>query len=213
MVGSQSQIVDWGISMYYYGLGAQSWTDPCSDRAGFGAPATAEAHAPGSLAVVDPSCAMIYNWISVVLCEGKPIGEHDITAFMSAIGSRDDDGQSLPSTYPRLKEGIERFLITDINNPAAGTTAQSSVMVMWDAWNVNQTVHGAADAGVLRFNHVPGGSNVLYLDGHVEFVKLHQKAPLLVQEGLDPASLAGAFYPGTTSTYSGIYVGNMAGMG
>ena len=23
----------------------------------------------------------------------------------------------------------------------------------------------------MRFNHVPGGSNVLYMDGHVEFLK------------------------------------------
>jgi prepilin-type N-terminal cleavage/methylation domain-containing protein len=32
---------------------------------------------------------------------------------------RDMDGSAFPSTYPHLREGIERFQITDINNPAA----------------------------------------------------------------------------------------------
>jgi prepilin-type N-terminal cleavage/methylation domain-containing protein/prepilin-type processing-associated H-X9-DG protein len=61
----------------------------------------------------------------------------------------------------RLREGIERFMITDINNPAASSKAQSEIQIMAD---LTTTV-------VEGFNHVPGGSNVLYLDGHVEFEK------------------------------------------
>jgi len=63
-----------------------------------------------------------------------------------------------------LKEGIERFLITDINNPAAASQAQSDTVVMLDEMR-------AYDAGAVedRFNHVPGGTNILYMDGHVEF--------------------------------------------
>ena len=34
------------------------------------------------------------------------------------------------STVYRLREGIERFLITDINNPAASAQAQSTVWIM-----------------------------------------------------------------------------------
>ena len=64
-------------------------------------------------------------------------------------------------TVYRLREGIERFLITDINNPAAGAQAQSEIPIMFDL------VSTAVD----DFNHVPGGSNVLFLDGHVEFEK------------------------------------------
>jgi len=59
----------------------------------------------------------------------------------------------------RLREGIERFFITDINNPAASSRAQSELAVIWD---IVSTV-------IADFNHVPGGSNVLYMDGHVEF--------------------------------------------
>ncbi|HOJ32605.1 MAG TPA: DUF1559 domain-containing protein [Candidatus Hydrogenedentes bacterium] len=63
-----------------------------------------------------------------------------------------------------LKEGIERFLITDINNPAAAAQAQSDTVVMLDEMR-------AYNAGAVedRFNHVPGGTNILYMDGHVEF--------------------------------------------
>ncbi|MBX7259320.1 MAG: DUF1559 domain-containing protein [Candidatus Hydrogenedentes bacterium] len=61
----------------------------------------------------------------------------------------------------RLREGIERFLISDINNPAASAEAQSSIFVMADIIRLN----------VDDYNHVPGGINKLYLDGHVSFVK------------------------------------------
>jgi len=64
-------------------------------------------------------------------------------------------------TVFRLREGIERALITDINNPGASSRAQSDIFVMWDV-----TSRTASD-----FNHVPGGSNVLYLDGHVDFIR------------------------------------------
>ena len=62
-------------------------------------------------------------------------------------------------TIYRLREGIERFMITDINNPAATAVAQSEVPVMFDF----------PSTGVAEFSHVPGGCNVLFLDGHVEF--------------------------------------------
>lgn len=66
-----------------------------------------------------------------------------------------------------LKEGIERFMITDINNPAASASAQSEVPIMWDHASAN--VGGGLDA--TEFNHLPGGSNILFMDGHAEFVK------------------------------------------
>ncbi|MBP8128198.1 MAG: DUF1559 domain-containing protein [Candidatus Hydrogenedentes bacterium] len=67
------------------------------------------------------------------------------------------------NTVYRLREGIERFLITDINNPAATAQAQSTVFIMFDLIGTG--------AGVSSFNHVPGGCNVLYLDGHVDFIR------------------------------------------
>lgn len=63
----------------------------------------------------------------------------------------------------RLREGVERFLITDINSPAAGAKAQSEIFIMMDELGTG--------AAVKKFNHVPGGCNVLYMDGHVSFIR------------------------------------------
>ena len=71
-------------------------------------------------------------------------------------------------TVLRLKEGIERFMITDINNAAAGSAAQSEIPVMWD-----QAMSSSGDTPEIlekwKFNHLPGGSNILFMDGHCEF--------------------------------------------
>lgn len=61
----------------------------------------------------------------------------------------------------RLREGIERFFITDINDPSRTSQAQSELSTMFDV--VSPIIE--------NFNHVPGGSNVLYLDGHVEYIR------------------------------------------
>lgn len=68
----------------------------------------------------------------------------------------------------RLREGVERFLVTDINNPAGSARAQSNIMVQYDG----------IEADTRDFNHVPGGANVLYMDGHVTFVKYPGEYPV-----------------------------------
>ncbi|MCF6286016.1 MAG: DUF1559 domain-containing protein [Candidatus Hydrogenedentes bacterium] len=65
------------------------------------------------------------------------------------------------NTMLRFREGIERFLITDINNAAASAQSQSTVPVIWDHISTN----------VYDFAHIPGGGNVLYMDGHVNFLR------------------------------------------
>jgi len=69
----------------------------------------------------------------------------------------------------RLREGIERFLITDINDPAASAQAASEIPTLWDQ---------ISSRNVGNFSHVPGGCNVLYLDGHVEFVHYPGEFPV-----------------------------------
>ena len=71
-------------------------------------------------------------------------------------------------TFYRFREGIERFFITDINNAAASSMAQSEIAVIWD------TIGTGTDAGI--FNHIPGGCNVLFMDGHVGFQKYPARA-------------------------------------
>ena len=77
-------------------------------------------------------------------------------------------GNAGGDTLYRLREGIERFMITDINNPAASAQAQSEVFIMLDALS-NE---------IQNYNHVPGGCNVLYLDGHVEFIRYPGEQPV-----------------------------------
>jgi prepilin-type N-terminal cleavage/methylation domain-containing protein/prepilin-type processing-associated H-X9-DG protein len=94
---------------------------------------------------------------------GNPGEDVDLSSYGPNLGNAGGD------TLLRLREGIERFLITDINNPGAAHTAQSTVWILTDRLST----------AVSEFNHVPGGANVLYLDGHVDFVKYQEGAPVL----------------------------------
>jgi prepilin-type N-terminal cleavage/methylation domain-containing protein/prepilin-type processing-associated H-X9-DG protein len=79
-------------------------------------------------------------------------------------------------TIFRLREGIERFSITDINNAGATAQAQSTFAIMWDNVVFSDQNNPANPA---LFNHIPGGANVLYLDGHVDFLKYpNEKHPV-----------------------------------
>ncbi len=79
-------------------------------------------------------------------------------------------GNGHGNTVYRLKEGIERFMITDINNPGASSNAQSSIFIMLDDL-------GTAGTATL-YNHIPGGCNTLYMDGHVDFIKYPGTQPV-----------------------------------
>ena len=72
-------------------------------------------------------------------------------------------GNGASDTIHRLREGIERYMITDINAPGSGDS-QSTLPIMWDSISNNPT-------GGIGYNHVPGGANILYMDGHVDFIK------------------------------------------
>ncbi|MBI2423196.1 MAG: type II secretion system protein [Candidatus Hydrogenedentes bacterium] len=105
------------------------------------------------------------------------LGTYDIPAIpgiQDGLGQLDDDGGPMPEGYKLLAQGVERFFITDINSPARSARAESQIPVMFDTWAQQVPIFG----GVARFNHVPGGSNVLYLDGHVEFVNLSSRFPV-----------------------------------
>lgn len=105
--------------------------------------------------------------------EGTPWGELAAANADSGTPGRASDADFVVSsahagtqagggnTIYRLRQGIERFLMTDINNPAVSAVAASAIPVMWD--------HISTLAG--DFSHVPGGGNILYMDGHVEFVR------------------------------------------
>lgn len=76
-------------------------------------------------------------------------------------------------TFYRFREGIERFFITDVNNASASTTAQSELAVVWEMF-------GSNPAGM---NHLPGGSNVLFMDGHVAFQRYTARPEISISTG------------------------------
>ncbi len=102
--------------------------------------------------------------------------DNDVEMISTYQGAGNGNG----NVIYRFREGIERFLITDINNPAASNMAQSTLFVMFDTLS-----QGGGDQ---LFNHVPGGCNVLYMDGHVEFQKY------IPVPGLENMSDANAVY-------------------
>jgi prepilin-type N-terminal cleavage/methylation domain-containing protein/prepilin-type processing-associated H-X9-DG protein len=135
---------------------------------------------------------------------GREVADHDLSLDGVPVGTPISDlggvwwgdgpfgslvitgssGNRWGSTLYKIREGVERFMITDINNPAGGAMAQSEVPLMFD------TVSGGSfnPDGLYKFNHIPGGANVLYLDGHVALVKKWSAGDVVIQPGqLDSA--------------------------
>lgn len=115
-------------------------------------------------------CAQFMELANVLapVLDGSPpdLGKLNEDVEVSTPGSGWGNGGG--DTIYRFREGIERFMITDINNPAGSAMAQSEIFCMMDALSTE----------VRNFNHTPGGSNVLFLDGHVEFIKYPGEAPV-----------------------------------
>ena len=86
-------------------------------------------------------------------------------------------------TANRLREGIERFFISDINNPAASAQAQSTIPTFIDVWGTNKggsltpaNYSTSMGNAIAVSNHIPGGANVLFMDGHVEYIGYHRSS-------------------------------------
>jgi len=65
------------------------------------------------------------------------------------------------NTIFRLRHGIERYFITDINRPDRTVVSATQLPVIFDTVSTN----------VVEYSHIPAGGNIMYMDGHVEFVK------------------------------------------
>ncbi|MFA6240657.1 MAG: DUF1559 domain-containing protein [Candidatus Hydrogenedentales bacterium] len=85
------------------------------------------------------------------------VSDQDYTVSSAYAGMLASGG----STYYRLRRGIERFLITDVNSPAASSRASSDIPVLWDHITMSPQ----------DYNHSPCGANVLFLDGHAKFFR------------------------------------------
>lgn len=75
----------------------------------------------------------------------------------------------------RLREGVERFLITDINDPGQSAYHQSRIPILFE-W---------------PDRHEPKGGYVLYMDGHVEYLAYPGRFPMTEQTVNTLRNLAG----------------------
>ena len=139
-------------------------------------PDTPTTYTPPAVGETAETCDVSYVYLSWAVPSNDYIDPIDplLLAYIAKVSSGDVDSDFVfthsgntviaPNTELtafRFREGIERFYITDINNPAASTSAQSELALAWDVIGTQVDI----------FNHIPGGSNVLYMDGHVEFLR------------------------------------------
>jgi prepilin-type N-terminal cleavage/methylation domain-containing protein/prepilin-type processing-associated H-X9-DG protein len=102
-----------------------------------------------------------YTWESTVLPISDPNQNswRDRNTNIASFGWA-GYGNSKGDIINRLTQGVDRFLIEDINNIFTGEESGASIIpLVWDQISTNIT----------EFSHVPAGQNALYLDGHVEF--------------------------------------------
>lgn len=128
-------------------------------------------HIPRDASVNRQFTAMIMHLFSAPIELGPEIVDTDYDLSPYSDLSYAPIGNGSGTTLFRLRDGVERFLITDINNASASAEGQSTIEMMWDR----------VSAIPRDFNHAPSGANVLYLDGHVAFVRY--PAPGIVSEG------------------------------
>ena len=115
--------------------------------------ATKDSEALGTLAS--------FTWMDEVmpLTHFSSDGWRDRNVNVASFGFS-GSGNTGGSTVNRLASGVDRFLISDINQILTGKESGASVVpILWDQISTDVT----------QFSHVPAGMNVLYLDGHVEF--------------------------------------------
>jgi prepilin-type N-terminal cleavage/methylation domain-containing protein/prepilin-type processing-associated H-X9-DG protein len=141
--------------------GAMDYAGPVPNVSRMGSQAAAIGAIAGSFSKGTTAAGIFIKMNSFLL--QSPAGVSPDSEF-SGVGALGGDTFRLL----RLREGIERFFVTDVNNPASTAIAQSTLSVMYDF--VSQEID--------EFNHVPGGANVLFMDGHTEFIKYPGKSPV-----------------------------------
>ncbi|HEO72420.1 MAG TPA: DUF1559 domain-containing protein [Candidatus Hydrogenedentes bacterium] len=118
----------------------------------------------------------LVHWRAImneVLATGFSVAPFDTDTVVDVLGV----GNGGNDVIYRLQEGVERYAVRNVADASASAKAQSEIFIMLDALSTQ----------VDRFNHVPGGCNVLFMDGHVEFIKYPGKAPVTPElaQGVD----------------------------
>ncbi|HEO70871.1 MAG TPA: DUF1559 domain-containing protein [Candidatus Hydrogenedentes bacterium] len=115
----------------------------------------------------------LIHWFIAVLSTAGPLylgGDYAEATRVSDLDVTvpEGTGNGGGDTLHRLCEGVERFIIDNVADPSETSKAQSEIFIMFD------TLATKAE----MFNHVPGGCNVLFMDGHVQFLKYPSDPPV-----------------------------------
>lgn len=105
----------------------------------------------------------LFNELDAAMDEGLiDFMDEDFQTYVGFVGTAGTN------QFLRVRQGIERTYITDLNNVAASYRAESSIPVLFDT---------ASLFGTLNWNHIaaPGG-NVLYMDGSVQYVRFAEES-------------------------------------
>jgi prepilin-type N-terminal cleavage/methylation domain-containing protein/prepilin-type processing-associated H-X9-DG protein len=103
----------------------------------------------------------VYTWLDEVMpiTHFSSDGWRDRNLGLASFGFS-GSGNAGGSAINRLSSGVDRFLISDINQILTGKeSGAATVPILWDQ----------ISTWIQEFSHVPAGANVLFLDGHVEF--------------------------------------------
>jgi prepilin-type processing-associated H-X9-DG protein len=112
--------------------------------------------------------ARSYTYTNWTVQEDSEVKDLRAGYMQLARADYDNDLEVGDRTFYRLREGIERFFITEINNPAGSAMAQSDIPVMFEA---------IQEETPRRLFHKPPDYNVLYMDGHVELLEYGERFP------------------------------------
>ena len=107
-----------------------------------------------------------YTYTGWVMCNDEQAAQVRSGRERVARADPDQDIIGPAGETRRLREGVERFMITDINNAAASSMAQSRLPVMFE------NVYEIGRDPKLK------GCNVLYMDGHVEYIEYGAEFPV-----------------------------------
>ncbi|HOZ46306.1 MAG TPA: DUF1559 domain-containing protein [Candidatus Hydrogenedentes bacterium] len=170
-LSSVQEFLDWNVMGKFLSYAYLGWVT-MQDSDYFGMLVGQKYGGPNNTAPMEPS-DMVFDPASVAGADSMHLA--NVYPNVGVTGSGGQTGNRV--TIYRLRDGVERFLIRDIGNPDASAVAQSTVPIAFDTITSGGALTGVVGVGTIAFNHMPGGGNVLYMDGHVKFIRYPSGVP------------------------------------
>lgn len=133
---------------------------------------------PSTIIYTGDECPYVQGPDHLLVSVDRQLRDLDCSGLNDLWLVSEANDRPLPYSIYRLREGVERHMQYSLDS-VAGAKSQSDIPIMWDMWadNVGKGEYAKVDISQIM-NHIPGGSNVLYMDGHTKFVKYNTKYPV-----------------------------------